>query len=83
VSKQKELVSKTHENQNRPTNHDSHGSAILPHLKDLVKIIKHSLQDDEQQEVKTITALALTALAEAATLYGIKSFNSVLNPCGT
>jgi hypothetical protein len=31
--------------------------------------------------VKTITALALAALAEAATLYGdIKSFDSVLNP---
>ena len=33
---------------------------------------------DEQQKVRTITALAIAALAEAATPYGIESFDSVL-----
>lgn len=55
------------------------GCAILPHLKGLVEIIEHGLQD-EQQKVRTITALALAALAEAATPYGIESFDSVLKP---
>ena len=35
---------------------------------------------DDQQKVRTITALALAALAEAATPYGIESFDSVLKP---
>ena len=35
---------------------------------------------DEQQKVRTITALALAALAESATPYGIESFDSVLKP---
>ena len=35
---------------------------------------------DEQQKVRTITALALAALAEAATPYGIESCYSVLKP---
>ena len=35
---------------------------------------------DEQQKVRTITALAIAALAEAATPYGIESFDSVLVP---
>ncbi|XP_055371033.1 splicing factor 3B subunit 1 isoform X2 [Condylostylus longicornis] len=55
------------------------GCAILPHLKALVEIIEHGLVD-EQQKVRTITALALAALAEAATPYGIESFDSVLKP---
>lgn len=55
------------------------GCAILPHLKSLVDIIEHGLVD-EQQKVRTITALALAALAEAATPYGIESFDSVLKP---
>jgi len=33
---------------------------------------------DEQQKVRTITALSLAALAEAATPYGIESFDTVL-----
>ncbi|WAQ93784.1 SF3B1-like protein [Mya arenaria] len=53
------------------------GCAILPHLKSLVEIIEHGLVD-EQQKVRTITALALAALAEAATPYGIESFDSGL-----
>uniref|UniRef100_A0A6M2DTF6 Putative splicing factor 3b subunit 1 n=1 Tax=Xenopsylla cheopis TaxID=163159 RepID=A0A6M2DTF6_XENCH len=55
------------------------GCAILPHLKSLVEIIEHGLVDD-QQKVRTITALAIAALAEAATPYGIESFDSVLKP---
>ena len=35
---------------------------------------------DENQKVKTITALSLAALAEAATPYGIESFDNVLEP---
>ncbi|OLY83286.1 Splicing factor 3B subunit 1 [Smittium mucronatum] len=55
------------------------GCAILPHLKHLVECIGHGLED-EQQKVRTITALALAALAEAAAPYGIESFDSVLKP---
>ena len=53
------------------------GCAVLPHLKSLVEIIENGLVD-EQQKVRTITALALAALAEAATPYGIEAFDSVL-----
>jgi splicing factor 3B subunit 1 len=55
------------------------GCAILPHLKPLVDVIEDGL-NDEQQKVRTITALALAALAEAATPYGIESFDRVLKP---
>jgi splicing factor 3B subunit 1 len=55
------------------------GCAVLPHLKNLVEIIENGLVD-EQQKVRTITALAIAALAEAATPYGIESFDSVLVP---
>lgn len=53
------------------------GCAILPHLTSLVSIIEHGLRD-EQPKVRTITSLALAALAEAATPYGIEAFKSVL-----
>ena len=55
------------------------GCAVLPHLKSLVDAIKHGLNDDNQK-VKTITALAVSALAEAAAPYGIESFDDVLEP---
>jgi hypothetical protein len=55
------------------------GCAVLPHLKQMVEIMKDGLTD-EQQKVRTITALALAALAEAATPYGIEAFDSVLKP---
>jgi len=55
------------------------GCAVLPHLKSLVDIIEHGL-GDENQKVRTITALSIAALAEAATPYGIESFDSVLKP---
>jgi splicing factor 3B subunit 1 len=55
------------------------GCAVLPHLRSLVEIIEHGLVD-ENQKVRTITALSLAALAEAAAPYGIESFDSVLKP---
>merc|ERR1719447_1439891 len=55
------------------------GCAILPHLRALVEIIEHGLVD-EQQKVRTITALALAALAEASSPYGIEAFDTVLRP---
>jgi len=55
------------------------GCAVLPHLKSLVEIIEHGLVD-EQQKVRTITALALSGLAEASAPYGIESFDTVLKP---
>lgn len=58
------------------------GCAVLPHLKNLVEAIGHGLED-EQQKVRTITALAIAALAEAAAPYGIESFDSVLKPLWT
>ncbi|KAJ3189687.1 Splicing factor 3B subunit 1 [Irineochytrium annulatum] len=56
------------------------GCAVLPHLKNLVEAIGHGLEDEEQQKVRTIAALAIAALAEAAHPYGIESFDSVLMP---
>eukprot|EP01018_Ginkgo_biloba_P035221 Gb_14294 [translate_table: standard] len=55
------------------------GCAVLPHLRSLVEIIEHGLSD-ENQKVRTITALSLAALAEASAPYGIESFDSVLKP---
>ena len=55
------------------------GCAVLPHLRGLIEIIEHGLHD-EQQKVRTITALALAALSEASTPYGIEAFDSVLVP---
>lgn len=58
------------------------GCAILPHLKGLVDCIADSLSD-EQAKVRTVTALAVAALAEAANPYGIESFDEILNPLWT
>jgi splicing factor 3B subunit 1 len=55
------------------------GCAVLPHLRNLVEAVAHGLED-EQQKVRTMTALAIAALAEAAHPYGIESFDSVLKP---
>jgi splicing factor 3B subunit 1 len=55
------------------------GCAVLPHLRNLVDCIAHGLAD-EQQKVRTMTALGLAALAEAAAPYGIESFDNVLKP---
>jgi splicing factor 3B subunit 1 len=58
------------------------GCAILPHLKGLVDCIADNLSD-EQAKVRTVTALAVAALAEAANPYGIESFDEILNPLWT
>eukprot|EP00301_Raphidiophrys_heterophryoidea_P001295 c10632_g1_i1.p1 GENE.c10632_g1_i1~~c10632_g1_i1.p1 ORF type:complete len:979 (+),score=210.72 c10632_g1_i1:768-3704(+) len=55
------------------------GCAVLPHLEGLIDIIQHGLED-VQQKVRTITALALAALAESAAPYGIEAFEPVLRP---
>ena len=55
------------------------GCAILPHLKGLVDCIGDNL-GDEQAKVRTVTSLAIAALAEAANPYGIESFDDILNP---
>jgi splicing factor 3B subunit 1 len=55
------------------------GCAILPHLKGLVDCIGGNLNDD-QTKVRTVTSLAIAALAEAANPYGIESFDDILNP---
>lgn len=55
------------------------GCAVLPHLRNLVEAIAHGLTD-EHQKVRTMTALGLAALAEAAAPYGIESFDAVLKP---
>ena len=49
------------------------GPAVLPHLSQLVMAIKDGLLD-EQTKVRTITGLALAALAESSSPYGADSF---------
>jgi splicing factor 3B subunit 1 len=46
------------------------GCSILPFLKQLVDTIKVGL-DDTQKKVKSMTALAISSLAEASAPYGI------------
>ena len=53
------------------------GCGVLPYLKHLVEIIENGLIDD-QQKVRTFTALAIAALAEAAYPYGIDAFAKVI-----
>ena len=55
------------------------GCAILPYLKGLIDIIEPGLSDEEQK-VRTITAMALSALAEASNPYGIEAFDSIQVP---
>ncbi|KAK3054412.1 U2 snRNP component prp10 [Extremus antarcticus] len=58
------------------------GCAVLPHLKGLVDCIGDRLNDD-QMKVRTVTSLALAALAEASNPFGIESFDPILNPLWT
>lgn len=55
------------------------GCSVLPHLRALVECIEAGL-NDEQPKVRTVVALALGALAEAASPYGVEAFDSVLKP---
>ncbi|KAF2498513.1 U2 snRNP component prp10 [Lophium mytilinum] len=58
------------------------GCAVLPHLRGLVECIAGNL-NDEQPRVRTVTSLALAALAEASNPYGIDSFEVILHPLWT
>lgn len=58
------------------------GCAVLPHLKGLVDCVTPCISDD-QSKVRTVTALALASLAEAASPYGIESFDDILMPLWT
>ncbi|KAL9179841.1 hypothetical protein ACHAXT_007811 [Thalassiosira profunda] len=53
------------------------GCAVLPYLRELVEIVGGGLTD-EQPKVRTMAALTVAALAEAAHPYGIESFDSVI-----
>jgi splicing factor 3B subunit 1 len=55
------------------------GCAVLPYLRDLVEIVSNGLTDD-QHKVKTMTALTVAALAEAAYPYGVESFDPIIRP---
>jgi len=55
------------------------GVAVLPYLRELVEIVSHGLTDD-RQEVKIVTALTCSSLAEASHPFGIESFDSVIRP---
>ncbi|KAJ3373867.1 Splicing factor 3B subunit 1 [Allomyces arbusculus] len=56
------------------------GCAVLPHLKNLVAALVDAVEDKDQQKVRTMAALAIAALAEAAHPYGIESFDIVIQP---
>ncbi|KAL1583797.1 hypothetical protein WHR41_07164 [Cladosporium halotolerans] len=58
------------------------GCAVLPHLQGLVDCIGENLNDDHTK-VRTVTSLALAALAEASNPFGIESFDEILNPLWT
>ncbi|KAK5172257.1 U2 snRNP component prp10 [Saxophila tyrrhenica] len=58
------------------------GCAVLPHLKGLVDCIGDNL-NDEQMKVRTVTSLALAALAEASNPFGIESFDPILHSLWT
>ncbi|KAK1086991.1 U2 snRNP component prp10 [Friedmanniomyces endolithicus] len=54
----------------------------IPILMGLVDCIAENL-NDEQAKVRTVTSLALAALAEASNPFGIESFDDILNPLWT
>jgi splicing factor 3B subunit 1 len=58
------------------------GCAVLPYLKGLIECIGENL-NDEHPKVRTVTSLALAALAEASSPFGIESFDKILNPLWT
>ncbi|KAH3680554.1 hypothetical protein WICPIJ_008245 [Wickerhamomyces pijperi] len=55
------------------------GCGVLPHLTGLVQSVASNLTD-EQLSVRVVTANSLASLAEAASPYGIESFECVLEP---
>eukprot|EP00963_Diacronema_lutheri_P009986 scaffold944_cov333-Pavlova_lutheri.AAC.2 len=55
------------------------GCGVLPHLRAMLEIVEPCLLD-ENVKVRTVSALAIGALAEAAAPYGGESFENVLSP---
>ncbi|KAF0973553.1 hypothetical protein FDP41_008257 [Naegleria fowleri] len=55
------------------------GCGVLPYLTDLVEIIKDGFNDSEFK-VRTMTGLAVAALAQSSAPFGIESFDCVLKP---
>ena len=55
------------------------GCGILPYLKQMVDIVQSGLTD-EQFQIRTMTAIAIASLVEAASPYGIECFDSILRP---
>ncbi len=55
------------------------GAGVLPHLRALVSAAQGGLSD-ENSKVRCMSALALSALAEAACPYGLDAFDSALRP---
>ncbi|KAI5955296.1 prp10 [Candida jiufengensis] len=55
------------------------GSAVLPHLTQIIEILTPAIHD-ESPHVKTITAITLSQLAENVAPYGIDSFEQILEP---
>lgn len=54
------------------------GCAVLPHLRELVDVVGEASLTDDQPKVRTMAALTVAALAEAAHPYGIESFDAVI-----
>lgn len=55
------------------------GVGVVSHLNPLVEAVTSSIED-EQVRVRTMAALAIAALAESSSPYGIESFESILRP---
>lgn len=50
------------------------GSAVLPSLRELVKLVQPCLEDNSEIKVRTAAILAVASLAEAATPFGFEAF---------
>lgn len=55
------------------------GCAILPYLTEMVECVSENISD-EHPKVRLAAASALASLAEAASPYGIESFQEILSP---
>ncbi|KAK8802056.1 hypothetical protein WA158_006451 [Blastocystis sp. Blastoise] len=53
------------------------GCSVLPHLNQLVECVKEGLKDEEPK-VRTMAAMAISALAEASYPYGYESFDPLI-----
>ncbi|RLV96229.1 U2 snRNP component prp10 [Spathaspora sp. JA1] len=58
---------------------NGNGSTILPYLTQLIEMLKPTITDESLQ-VRTMTALTLSQLAQNVSPYGIESFESILEP---